>query len=446
MAIKWHALSGRSKLAAKNIAATICLKFVTILTSLIIVPLTVNYLDPTQYGIWLTISSIVGWANFFDLGLANGFKNRFAEAKAQNNIVLAKEYVSTTYVTISMIVFVLFSIILIINHFIDWSSILNISQSYRQSLKLVFTILSFFLCMNMIANIFVKLLEADQRPAIASTISCIGQIISLFTIVILTKTTVGSLENLAIYFAGIPFLTMATASIFMFKYTRYKIYCPSLKSIKFNLLRNIFGLGIKFFFIYLCLIAIFQLMNIILSRTCGPDAVTQYNIANKYFSVIYMITIIVVNPMWAAFTDAYTKKDYSWMMATVRKLEYGIFIGIFSSFILLIFAPLAYTIWLQGEVNIPNILSFGVMIFIITQMTGAVYMYLISGIGCMSIQFLIYFSFALVAYPLMTICCKLFGAVGIIVIPSIVYIIQAIFAKIQLNKIIHEKASGIWIK
>ena len=66
--------------------------------------MTINYLNPTRYGIWLTVSSIIGWIAFFDLGLANGFRNKFAEAKAQGRLELAREYLSTTYFAIGAIV------------------------------------------------------------------------------------------------------------------------------------------------------------------------------------------------------------------------------------------------------------------------------------------------------------------------------------------------------
>lgn len=53
---------------------------------------------------------------------------------------------------------------------------------------------------------------------------------------------------------------------------------------------------------------IFQFINIILSRVEGPEAVTQYNIAYKYFNVLNMVFVIVLTPFGSAFTDAYVKK------------------------------------------------------------------------------------------------------------------------------------------
>jgi len=74
------------------------LKGISIGISLLLVPLTLNYLDKEGYGLWLTLSSIVSWFSLFDIGLGNGFRNKFAEATAVKNDDLAKTYVSTTFV------------------------------------------------------------------------------------------------------------------------------------------------------------------------------------------------------------------------------------------------------------------------------------------------------------------------------------------------------------
>lgn len=411
-----------------------------------VVPLTIDYIDSVQYGIWLAVSSIVAWVNFFDLGLANGFKNRFSEAKANGDIQLAREYVSTTYATISVIVFVLLISVVTVNNYVDWSSVLNVDDSYNLILRKVFAILAVVFCLNMITNIFTRLVEADQRPAIASLISCIGQVLSLISIIILTKCTKGSLVNLALYFSTIPMLTMLIASVILFRFTHYRTYRPSFNTIRPKLIRNIMGLGIKFFMIYLCLIAIFQLMNIILSRECGAIAVTQYNVAYKYFSVAYMVAVIIVSPMWAAFTDAYTQKDFVWMKGMLKKLEIGIGLGIVACIIGFALSSIAFRLWVGNNVSISVSLSFFVMIYVMTQIAGVVYMNMINGCGTMKIQFLIYVFFALISYPLMTLCCRYFGVIGIVIIPSLVYLAQAIFGRIQINKLINQTATGIWLK
>ena len=168
----------RSVVVKKNIITSFFLKCISILVSLQVVPLTITYINPTKYGIWLTLSSIIAWLSYFDLGFAHGFRNRFSEAKANGNILLAKEYVSTTYAVLTALFLGVFFIAIIINHFLDWSSILNVATIYRSELHDVFNILTVFFCVNIVASIFTTMLTADQKPALASLIQTIGQVLA----------------------------------------------------------------------------------------------------------------------------------------------------------------------------------------------------------------------------------------------------------------------------
>ncbi len=74
----------------KGVVLSVVAKMIYVLSSFLTVPLMIDYVNATRYGIWLTLSSIIGWVTLFDLGLGNGFRNRFAEAKAEGNIELAR--------------------------------------------------------------------------------------------------------------------------------------------------------------------------------------------------------------------------------------------------------------------------------------------------------------------------------------------------------------------
>ena len=311
----------RSVAVKKNIAVSLVLKCISILVSLQVVPLTIGYVNPTKYGIWLTLSSIIAWLSYFDLGFAHGFRNRFAEAKAKGDMKLAKEYVSTTYAVLFLLFSVILLITLVVNNYLDWSRILNIDPVYKDELSLVFGLLACFFCLNIVASVFTTMLTADQKPALASLIQTGGQVLAFVCIYILTKTTSGSLSALAFVFSGVPCILVITISVIMFHDKRYSLVAPSLLSVRLVLTRNILGLGGQFFVIMVSTLFIFQFVNIILSRTQGPEVVTQYNIAYRYFNVVNMIFIIILNIFWSAFTDAYIKKDSGWMKRIIKKLD-----------------------------------------------------------------------------------------------------------------------------
>ena len=108
----------RTKLAIKNIIGSLFVKGGSILISLLIVPLTINYVSTEKYGIWLTLSSIIAWFSFFDIGLGNGLKNKLAHAIANEDHNLAKIYISTTYAILAILVAIFILVFFVFNHFI----------------------------------------------------------------------------------------------------------------------------------------------------------------------------------------------------------------------------------------------------------------------------------------------------------------------------------------
>lgn len=434
----------RSKEALKNILISLIVKVANIVSSLLVLPLTISYVNPTRYGIWLSISTVVSWVYFFDLGLGSGFRNKFAEAKAQGNHTLARQYLTTTYFAVTSIVTVVYILLLFVNANINWATILNVGQEYREELHKVFGIIGSFICLNMIANIFGLMLNADQKPGYTSIIQGAGQYLSLAIIFILTKISTGSLTNLALYYSGIPAIVMLVTSVIMFHFSHYRIYRPKIIYIKVDLIKNIMGLGAQFFVISLCLIIIFQLVNIVLSRELGPISVTKYNVANRYFNILYMFVNIMVTPFWSAFTDAYTKGDLLWMKKTLRRLEILWIFAFGCGIIMLVISPCFYKIWIGNDVDVSLFLSLSVMTMILSRTLGSIYMFMINGIGTVRIQLITYLAFAVIAWPSLVYSCRWFGVCGIVIVPTIVYGIQSLLARIQLSKHINGTATGIW--
>ena len=430
--------TGRSAEVARNILVSLLVKCVTIVVSLLLIPLTISYVNPTEYGIWLTLSGLIGWVTFFDLGLGNGFRNRFAEAKAVGDMKLAREYVSTTYFAISSIV----SIVLLL----ALCSVLNISASYREELQRIFAIVCTFLCLNMVANIFSILLAADQKQFIASLIHALGQICSLLVVFILTKTTEGSLMNLALYYSGVPCIVMLISSALMYLFSHYRSVRPSLRTVRPSLVRNIMNLGVQFFIIYVCMILVFQIVKIVITREIGPVGVTQYEVANRYFNVLYMVMVIALTPFWSAFTDAYTKRDYAWMRASMNKLERAWFGVVSVGLLMLAASPIVYNVWIGPSVDIPFALSTTMLVYVCCLTLGAIYMYMINGIGAMRVQLYAYIALALISWPMLVLTARWFGLPGVTLMPAVANLVQAMLGRIQIKKILAGTAQGIWIK
>lgn len=420
----------------------------SIILGLVLVRITLEYVDSVNYGIWLTISSIVLWVSYFDIGLNNGLRNKFASAKASGNIDLAQRFVSTTYALLSIIFLSILGIILIVNKYIDWASILKLPIELSHVLHLVIIVISINFCFKFILSTINIILIADQKPAFASFISLIEQLSIFIIILILTKTTDGSLLFLTLGLCIAPVFIFFVANIILFT-GKYKDVAPKYSKIDFSLTKELFGMGFKFFIVQIAMIIQFNSTNLIIIRSFGASDVAAYNIAFKYFNIISMVLVILVTPLWSSVTEAYVNNDLNWIKKTIRNYQRIILLFLCGGFLMLLVSSHVYKIWL-GDTNmkIPFALSFWILIFMISKSYGTAYGMALNGIGSIKIQ---YYS-ALFSPILFLGLCYIFihylhwGLNSVLISGIIANFNGFLLSPIQYRKVFYENKKGIWIQ
>lgn len=437
----------RSIKAKKNILAMLFLKGGNILVNLMLIPITINYVNADNYGIWLTVSSIISWMSFFDIGINNGLKNKFAEAKAMNNEVLIQKYVSTTYFVLALIFVPLMILLLIANTFIDWCSWLNVSFLLNEQLQIIIAIVVIYFCINFVLSTINVILIADQRPAESSARTLVQQILSLIVIYVLTQVTQkDELLYLSLAFCGIPLLISLYYNVLLFQ-TRYKAYIPRLSCIDKSLYKELLSLGSKFFVIQIAAVIQYQTINFLIMRYYSASDVTCYSVAYKYFSILSMIFTIFIAPIWAATTEAYAKKDFKWIRNIVHKYLL-IWVGLACvGALMLLFSTYIYKLWLGQDIGISFKLSLVVYVYTLVFMFGSIFVNILNGISALYIQF-----WSSVFSPLLFIGLCIFfienqiGFPALILAGCLANFNGFIIAPIQYYKIFYKDRKGIWIR
>jgi len=434
----------RSVNARKNILLSFLIKGGSIAVSLVSVPITIRYVNPDQYGIWLTLSSLVSWFSFFDIGFGNGLRNRFAEAKARGEHELARIYVSTTYAILTLIGGGVLLIFVCVNPFLDWSVILNAPRGMAGELGLLALIVFGFFCFDFVLQLIVTILNADQQPARASLFNFLASLLSLAIVFVLTKTTRGSLIYLGLSFVCTQLIVLLGASFWFFS-GKYKMYAPSLKFVRFRYARNLMSLGVKFFIIQIAFIIVYETTIIIIAQL-APEQVTPYNIAFKYFSVIPMVFGIIMVPYWSAFTEAYVKEDFEWIRSSIRNLVRIWVLFSVGGLVMLLFANKVYLLWVGPEVRVSFRLSMIILLYIIINAWCTIFSIFLNGVGKLRLQFYSGLIGALVNIPLAIFLGNQMGSAGVVLSTAILGMISAVWSPIQYRKIINKTARGIWNK
>jgi O-antigen/teichoic acid export membrane protein len=435
----------RSIEAKKNIIGTVAIKGISILISLLMVPITIHYINPTQYGIWLTLSSIIGWFSFFDIGFGNGLRNKFAESIAVGDHEKARVYVSTTYAILSIIIGIVLVIFLLINPLLNWSKILNTPSEMAHELSILALIVFFFFCLQFVLQLIVTVITANQQPAKASLLYFFGSLFSLLIIFVLTKTTSGNLLYLGIVYGAAPSIVLLISSFWYYR-KKYRKYAPSLKHVHFKSAYDLMSLGLKFFIIQIASVVFYQTSNIIIAQLFGPAQVTPYNIAYKYFSVIPMFFGIILTPFWSAFTEAWSVNDRVWIKNIMKRLT-QLWVGlVFIALFMFLASNVVYRLWVGKEIVVSVSLTGVMALYVLINAWNGIFSNFLNGVGKIKLQLYLALGGSLFNIPLAIFFGKTLGIHGVILSTTLISVIASVVTPIQYLKLINNKAHGIWSK
>jgi O-antigen/teichoic acid export membrane protein len=435
----------RSVEARKNIVFSFVLKGISILINLVLVPLTINYLNPVNYGIWLTLTSVIGWFNFFDIGLGNGLRNYFAIALAKEKTNLAKTYVSTTYALVGLISLSLLVVFFLVNPFLDWSKILNTDASNVKEIQQLVYIVVVAFSIQFVVRLINVLFIASQKPALSNLINTIGSLLSLLAVYVLVKTTESSILYLGASISLINLLLPFIFSIIWYK-RKFKKYAPSLKYVNFKYTKRLMNTGVKFFIMQAATLIVLATDNMIITQITGPQDVTVYNIAYKYFGLITMVFSIITAPYWSAFTEAYVKKDFKWIKNTTNKVS-KLWLLFFVGIIIMIFsADWVYKIWIGKAVTVPSVLNYFMALWVALTTATMIFSNFLSGVNKIKLSLFHSVFVSVVNIPLSIFLAKNMGlgAAGVILASCLCVLPRAVLQPIQYKKIISGNAKGIW--
>ncbi len=431
----------RKNVIFKNVSLGVVYKALNMCMVYLSIPLLLNYLGKEEYGLWVTIFSVVSMVYVMDVGIGNGLKNKLTTTLSNNNHKSAREYISTAYVLVSFMSLVLLAIGALFIYNLDLQSLLSTSIDEVYLKKTLFITLVLIL-VSFVLNLYKSFYYATQNAAKTELSLFVYQAIILLSIIFALTYLRSSLLYVAIiYGSANTFIGIVFTVLFFYK---NRALMPSLIFYNKEKVQSLMGIGIGFFLIQLSMIVIFATDNIIISKLLGPEEVTNYDIVNKLFQVVIVVSVILQNPLWPLYTNAYQKKDFNWIRKTLKRLNM-LFIGFVVMVILLGFlSHNIISLWISERLVISNRLIIFMGVFVIVRVFGSIYMYFLNGIGKIKLQLWLYAIGALINIPLSVYFVKYLnlGSSGVILGTIVCILGMTIALPIQTYKILRRNEHG----
>lgn len=361
-------------------------KIVLLGTSLISIPLTLHYLGTERFGLWMTISSIIAILGFADLGIGNGLLNAISEANGKDDHDAIRRYISSAFVILSGITLLILLVFYIVFPFVHWSHFFNVKSPLAiQESGVAVAVFMFCFAINIPAGIIQRVQMGLQMGFVANVWQAVGSILGLIAVIVVIYLEMG-LPWLVGAMAGAPVVAALLNAVLFFCFTRTE-FAPEFGLVCRIAMEKIAHTGALFLVLQIAGLIAFQSDVLILAHYLGPEAVTQYSIVLKIFSVPPLILSFYLMALWPAYGEAFSRRDMDWVKKIYRRaMKYSLILNIPITILLVLFGKWLIKIWVGPSVSPSLDLLIGMGLWSVLTVFGGNFAALLNGINVMKFQ------------------------------------------------------------
>jgi O-antigen/teichoic acid export membrane protein len=365
---------GRSQERNRRIALTAVAAAVArgtnILTALISVPLTISYLGAERYGLWMAIISATAVLGFADLGMGNGLLNAVSEANGKDDPTMARRYISSAFSMLCLVACSLAIGFWIIYPWVPWSKVFNVSspQAMAEAGPTMAVFAASFL-INLPLGVVQRVRLGYQEGFSNSVWGAIGGLLGLAGMLTAIHLQAG-LPWLVLAITAGPIVATVLNGVTLFGFQRPEMR-PRWTSALDTTSRSLFNLGIGFLVLQVAAVLTTTSDNIVVAHVLGLNAVAEYAVAVKLFTVVSMILGFVLRPLWPAYAESIARGDIDWLKRTLaRTLLIALWLVGSTSLLLVVFGKPIIRWWVGAEMAPPLALLFGLAVFSVISALG----------------------------------------------------------------------------
>lgn len=416
---------GRSRERLRRLSlttlASIVAKAVALLTPLITIPLTLQYLGVERFGMWMTITSVVGMLAFADLGLGDALITMISRADGRGDREAAARCVSSACFLLAGVACVILLLLLAAGPWVPWHRVFNVrSATAVREAGPALLICGVCFAVNL-PLIVVQRAQAGYQEGFQSQLWLAGgNLLALIAVVVVVRLQ-WSLPALVLIYSGIPVLA-AAGNVWCFFGRQRAWLWPRWKNVEAPMVRALLSRGLLFL-----TIAIFSILGtesdpIIAAQVLGPQQVTQMYVPGKMFAMVSSLALMVYLPLWGANAEALVRGDVLWVKRTLaRLLKWGTVTLVGLTAILVLAGPRLVGWWVGPDISVPFALFLGLGLWsVLLSLTGPGFMVL-NGADVLKPQVLLFGAMAVLGVPCKILFARSYGVTGIVWSNVVIY-------------------------
>jgi O-antigen/teichoic acid export membrane protein len=382
------AIRGESRVRKAKLTgiATLLARGSGIFLGFLSIPLTASYLGTERFGVWLVISTFLSWIALADLGLSNSLMNEVATADAEDDGGRVQVAVSSSIFSIGFIGLLLLVVFVVSHSWINWRQVFNVSSMPIADEAALAALVGYFIfVVRLPLSIPGRLYSAYQEGYIYQLWSGLSSFLAFLGLLIGTKLQVGLPGLVALFFGG---SIIADLLAFWHLFYRHRPQIrPMWGSFRGVIAKSLLKIGLQFWVVQVSAIVYLQTDLIVVTQLFGASAVSTYGVALKLFTIISFVQGAFLAPLWSAYTEALTRKDYNWIVNTFwRSIKLSLAWSIGGGIVLMIVSPWLITKWLGNAASPSWSLILAMFCLVVLTAVGQGMACFMNGLGEISSQ------------------------------------------------------------
>ena len=416
----------RYRLAAWATMANAANKGSIMLVMVLSVSLTISYLGPQRFGVWMTVASFAAMLSFLGLGVGSALTNHVAHRSSQGDPLLLRSAISGGLGFLMLLGLVVAASLWLLAAWLPWARLVKVEDASllieaRDAAKVFAVLFGVNLLTTGIQSVFAGL----QRAFESHLASAFGAIVSLAALVIAARLR-----------AGIPSLLAVTMGIQLLSVLSLLVLLAKRKLFSFNDIRRsvrtevpgLLRIGGLFFILQVGTMIGWGADAMIISSALGPAQVAVYSIVQRYFQFLSQPLSMANMPLWSAYADAHAKGDAGFIRRTLKTSMLLTFaISVVGAVIFLAASQWLLHYWTGGGVQVPVPLTAAVALWTVFECCGVAFAMFLNGVQVVRQQVVVVAVFCAVVLPLKIIGINQAGLIAIPLSTVMVYALTHIY-------------------
>lgn len=366
---------------------------------LILVPISVNYLGASLYGVWMSAGGMAAVLLVFDLGVSSTFLTLLPPSISMKDWLAVKRIISAGYFLVCAVSFVAACVVALLASTGLLSRMAGapaVVDGVETDALIAIVLISFLATLPL--QLINRVLYAEGETASSNVLQAMAAALAIPLAFLVVRLDGSPLLLVAcVAFAGAAFLGIASVVHF----TRSsKELRPSIRMIERRSLYQVLTMGSRYLSLTLLTALATNLDVVVISHFSSPAEAAAFAVPQRLFAQVTALVSVVVLPLWPAISAAVQRNEMEWVWKSVRQLSLGGMVGVLGigmAAATLFFGAIQK--WIGTGVQLDRSLLIGLALWCAVQAFYTPYLMLLNAMKRLRVQVYCLLSFITVGYP-----------------------------------------------